>query len=151
MFNKLKKVFGTNQNEIVPVKTNNVAVQKLNKVANVLPTADVLSFVDNLQNAYTTYRQTEVQIRTIEAQRDVLITEIQNRYELYHKVFDNIFEERRVTIDKAFEIIDEGLKNNDRELVNIGMQGLSKVVASSPFANVEQLTNLIESGHKIQI
>ena len=48
MFNKLMKVFGTNKNEIIPVKTNNTAVQKLNKVADVLPAADVLSFVDNL-------------------------------------------------------------------------------------------------------
>jgi len=116
-----------------------------------MPTADALAFMNQLQGAYVTYRQTEVQLKTVEAQREVLITEIQQRYDLYHKVFDNIFDERKMAINKSFEIIDEGLKNNDRELVNIGMQGLSKVVSSSPFANVEQLTNLIESGHKIQI
>lgn len=150
MLNKFKKIFSSNKNQIVPVN-NNVALKKLNSVSNVIPAPDALSFFNELQNAYTTHRQTEVQIRTIEAQRDVLITEIQNRYELYHKVFDNIFEERRMSIDKSFEIIDQGLRENDRELVNIGMQGLSKIVSSSPFANVEQLTNLIESGQKIQI
>lgn len=149
MMDKIMGLFG-GKNQIAPVK-NEVALKKLNEVSKIIPQADALAFMNQLQDAYITHRQTEVQIKTIEAQRDVLITEIQNRYDLYHKVFDNIFDERKMAINKSFEIIDEGLKNNDRELVNIGMQGLSKVVSSSPFANVEQLTNLIESGKKIQI
>lgn len=150
MIDEIKGLFGSSKNQVVPLN-NNVVLKKLNSVSKVMPTADALAFMNQLQDAYTTYRQTEVQLKTIEAQREVLITEIQQRYDLYHKVFDNIFDERKMAINKSFEIIDEGLKNNDRELVNIGMQGLSKVVSSSPFANIEQLTNLIESGQKIQI
>lgn len=138
-----------NKNEITP--SNNAALQKLNSVSDVMPAPDALAFFKELQSVYKIHRETEVQIRTIEAQRDVLITEIQSRYELFHKVFDNVFEERRMSITKSFEIIDQGLKNNDRDLVNIGMQGLSTIVSSSPFANVEQLTNIIESGQKIKI
>jgi len=149
MLNKIMDFLG-NKNQISSQK-NELAIKKLNEVSKIIPQADALAFINQLQDAYITHRQTEVQIKTIEAQREVLITEIQHRYDLYHKVFDNIFDERKMAINKSFEIIDEGLKSNDRELVNIGMQGLSKVVSSSPFANIEQLTNLIESGGKIQI
>lgn len=151
MFEILKSVIAKNKNQLVHEKEGNTAIKKLNEVSDIIPKADALDFFNKMQYAYVTYRETEVQLKTIEAQRDVLITEIKERYELYHKVFDNIFEERKMAINKSFEIIDEGLKNNDRDLVNIGMQGLSKVVSSSPFANVEQLTQMIESGQKIQI
>jgi len=151
MFEILKSVIAKNKNQLVYEKEGNTAIKKLNEVSDIIPKADALDFLNKMQYAYVTYRETEVQLKTIEAQRDVLITEIKERYELYHKVFDNIFEERKMAINKSFEIIDEGLKNNDRDLVNIGMKGLSKVVSSSPFANVEQLTQMIESGQKIQI
>lgn len=151
MLEILKNVIAKNKNQLVQIKEGNTAIKKLNEVSDIIPKADALDFLNKMQYAYVTYRETEVQLKTIEAQRDVLITEIKERYELYHKVFDNIFEERKMAINKSFEIIDEGLKNNDRDLVNIGMQGLSKVVSSSPFANVEQLTQMIESGQKIQI
>ncbi|WP_312756073.1 hypothetical protein [Rummeliibacillus suwonensis] len=131
-------------------ETNNT-VMKLEKVSKVIPATDVLDFFNRLQETYEIHRQTEVEIRKIEAQRDVIITEITQRYELYHKVFDSIFDERKLAISKSFEVIDQGLKNNDRELVNTGMQGLSKVVSSSPFANVDQLAKMIQGDKIIEI
>lgn len=138
---------------LVGKKKNEVsnALVKLEKVSEIIPKENALDFFDKLQDSYKTYRITETEIRKIEAQRDILITEITEKYNLYHKVFDNVFEERKMAISKSFEVIDQGLKNNDRELVNIGMQGLSKVVSSSPFANVDQLAKMIQSNKIIEI
>ncbi|MCH1625111.1 hypothetical protein [Fredinandcohnia quinoae] len=54
-------------------------------------------------------------------------------------------------LDKSFEIIDKGLKESDKDLVSIGMQGISKVVSSSPFSNVDQLARMIEGNRVIEI
>lgn len=147
----LKKMLGITTSSMKKKSESNNALTKLEEVSEIIPAANALDFFDKLQSSYETYRVTETEIRKIEAQRDVLITEITQRYELYHKVFDSIFEERRLAISKSFEIIDEGLKSNDRELVNIGMQGLSKIVSSSPFANVDQLAKMIQGNRIIEI
>ncbi|MDM5329848.1 hypothetical protein [Neobacillus sp. CF12] len=127
------------------------ALKKLDQVSDVIPSTDVLNFFNKLTVAYKEAKVTERELAKIQAQKEVLLTEMEKRYDLYHKVFDRIFDERKVAIAKSFEVIDLGLQQGDKELVSIGMQGLSKVVSSSPFANIEQLTNMIEGNRVIEI
>ncbi|WP_129726028.1 hypothetical protein [Ectobacillus funiculus] len=84
-------------------------------------------------------------------QREVLLTEIQRKYDLYEKVFERIFDERKIAINKSFEVIDRGLETNDRELISSGLQSLSRVVSSSPFANLQQLSSALEGNNIIEI
>lgn len=94
---------------------------------------------------------TEREVAKIQAQKEVLITEIEKKYDLYHEIFAQIFEERKAAIVKSFEIIDKGLNEGNKELVSSGMQGLSKIVSTSPFANLEQLSRMIEGNKVIEI
>ncbi|MET1180555.1 hypothetical protein ABG775_21700 [Peribacillus simplex] len=127
------------------------ALKKLELVSDIIPTTDVLNFFNKLTDAYTEAKVTKREIAKIQAQKEVLLTEIEKRYELYHKVFDHIFDERKVAIAKSFEIIDKGLNEGDKDLISKGMHGLSKVVSSSPFANIEQLSKMIEGNRIIEI
>ncbi|MFZ3171821.1 MAG: hypothetical protein WA118_07570 [Carboxydocellales bacterium] len=127
------------------------ALKKPENVSDIIPSTDVLNFFNKLTDAYKEAKVTEREIARIQAQKEVLLTEIEERYELYHKVFDHIFNERKVAIAKSFELIDKGLKEGDKDLISIGMQGLSKVVSSSPFANLEQLSRMIEGTRVIEI
>ncbi|MED3835919.1 hypothetical protein [Peribacillus frigoritolerans] len=127
------------------------ALKKLEQVSDIIPTTDVLNFFNKLTDAYTEAKVTKREIAKIQAQKEVLLTEIEKRYELYHKVFDHIFDEREVAIAKSFEIIDKGLNEGDKDLISYGMQGLCKVVSSSPFANIEQLSKMIEGNKIIEI
>ena len=58
--------------------------------------------------------------------------------------FNKVFSERTEAIKKDFEIIDKGMKENNRELISAGISGLSRVVATSPFADIEKLKRMIE-------
>jgi hypothetical protein len=132
-------------------KSTDQALKKLDQVSDVIPSTDILNFFNKLTDAYREAKATERELAKIQAQKEVLLTEMEKRYELYHKVFDRIFDERKVAIAKSFEIIDLGLQQGDKDLISIGMQGLSKVVSSSPFANIEQLSNMIEGNRVIEI
>lgn len=132
-------------------KETGQALKKLNEVSDIVPSTDVLDFFGKLTDAYKEAKVTEREIAKIQAQKEVLLTEIERRYDLYHQVFDRIFEERKVAIAKSFEIIDKGLQDGDKEMISIGMQGLSKVVSSSPFANLDQLSRMIEGNRVIEI
>lgn len=131
--------------------SNNQIVEKINQVTDILPRADIFSFFNQLTEAYNQSQATKVEIAKLEAMKEAVLLEIQNKYDLYNKVFDQIFDERRTAINKSFDIIDKGLNTGDKELIAIGMQGLSKIVSSSPFANMEQLSNKLNGNKIIEI
>ena len=126
-------------------------VEVLDKVTDIMPKADVLDFIGKLSDAYREAAITKRDIARINALRDVLMTEITQKYSLYHKIFDRLFDQRQEVINKYFYFIERGIADNDRELITGGMQGLSQVVSSSPFTNIKELSEAIESGRKIDI
>lgn len=132
---------------------NNVgnAIKKLDQVSEIIPSPDVLDFFNKLTDAYKEAKITEREVAKIQAQKEVLLKEIEKKYDLYYTIFDRIFDERKEAIHKSFEIIDKGLNQGDKDLISVGMQGLSKVVSSSPFANLDQLSRMIEGNKVIEI
>ena len=127
------------------------AATKLAEVSDVIPAPDVLKFFTVLTEAYRENQSVQLEMAKLEAQKEVALLEIKSKYALYHKVFDSIFEERRSAIQKSFDIIDRGLASGDKDLISTGMQGLSKIVSSSPFANFQQLSNALEGRTIIEI
>ena len=93
-------------------------------------------------------KETELTNREIEkynAMKEVMIQEITGKYTFYEFLFSKIFAEREAAIKKDFQIIDEGLRRNKRELINAGISGLSNIVASSPIADMDKLRRML--GH----
>ena len=78
------------------------------------------------------------------AMKDVMIQEITGKYDFYEFLFSKIFAERAEAIKKDFEVIDRGMKQNNRDLVFAGVSGLSQIVASSPFTDMEKLQKVLK-------
>jgi hypothetical protein len=81
----------------------------------------------------------------------LLIAEVTRRYELYEAVFDKIFAERKGAVDRYFALVDRGIKTDNKELILSGLQGVSAIVCSSPFTNIQELAKLMESGQRIEV
>lgn len=116
-----------------------------------IPSANVLSFFDNLCSAYKEGQVTEREIKKIESQERILTMEIKKKYDFYYYLCDHIFAERKAGILKSFEIIDKGISQNNNDLITAGLKSLSQIVSSSPFANIDNLRNLLESNQVIDI
>ncbi|MBL8212448.1 MAG: hypothetical protein JNK87_17165 [Bryobacterales bacterium] len=129
----------------------NRALAHLEGISKIMPSADALAFLSSLIGAYCEQQNLRRDLARIEAMRDSVLTEMTNRYDLYHRVFDRIFDERRQAIDRHFDIIDRGISRSDKELIIQGLQGLSAIVSSSPFANLHELSKLLESDRKVEI
>ena len=130
---------------------NEVGLKKFQEVIKIIPAADILSFVNNLTDGYREYKTTEKEIALIDAKKELCILEIKEKYNLLHEVFNKIFDQRSQSIDKFFEVIDKGLKENDKDLVSIGLKSLCDVVTQSPFSNLEALKELMGSNNIIEI
>ena len=126
-------------------------LEKLTNVTKVIPTTDVLDFFNKLTEAYKEYELSKRETACIEAKKEIVLTQIQKKYELYYFAFNTIFEERRDSIHKMFEMIDRGMRENDKELISMGLQNLSKIVSSSPFASLNQLSSILEEGKIIEV
>ncbi|OBR62844.1 hypothetical protein A7K91_15765 [Paenibacillus oryzae] len=127
------------------------SAQKLGEAAKIIPAPNVLEFFKVLADAYKENQHAQLELAKLEAQKEIVLSEIKNKYELYYKVFDAIFDERKTAIHKSFEIIDRGLASNNKEMIGMGLQGLSKIVSSSPFSNIHELTGLMEGRKIIEI
>lgn len=126
-------------------------VGAVGSIGKYMPAADVLSFLNNLVAAFREEQQNQRDLAEIGARRDLLIAEVTRRYDLYQSVFNQVFAERRDAVDRYFEIVERGITTNNKELIINGLQGVSGIVASSPFANIQELAKMMESGRQVEI
>ncbi|WP_394838668.1 hypothetical protein LVJ94_17395 [Pendulispora rubella] len=125
-------------------------MEKLGAVKGLVPTADALRFLTALMDARKEEVRSRVELAKIEAARATAISQIRARADLYRQVFDRIFDERREFIEKHFEIIARGMASNDESLILNGLNGLGKIVATSPFANLASIAEVLEGDKEIE-
>ena len=129
-----------------------ISFAKQNKALDIVTnTTDPTSFFKNLIEVYKEGKKTDLEIEQLRLKKEVLLTEMEKRHDLYNKIFTEIFVERRMAIQKYFEIIDKGLVENNRELISMGLSHLSQVVMTSPFSDINSLSKKLESNEIIEI
>jgi hypothetical protein len=125
--------------------------EALAKIPGTVSSQDVLQVFSQIMNYKTECEVTKRETAKYEAVSKVMMKEIDKKYNLYENIFTEIFTERRAAILKHFEVIDKGIKEGDRELINMGLMFLSNIVVSSPFGDAEKLHKMLESGQTISI
>ena len=108
-----------------------------------IPAEELPRLFEMLRDCRKESEITQRELKKYEAMKDVMLQEISEKYAFYEFAFSKIFSERAEVIKKDFEIIDAGIKQNNRELIATGVSGLSQVVASSPVTDMEKLRRLL--------
>lgn len=129
----------------------NQMLMRLSAVKDLVPTADVTAFMSALLTARTELARSEVDLEKVHAAREVALTQIRLKHDLYRQAFEKIFGERRDAIEKHFLILEKGMAQDDRELILGALKGLGQIVASSPFSDLKALSEALEGGQSIQI
>ena len=118
-------------------------ISKVLKNAGPIPAEEIPRLFEMLLECQKESEMTKREIKKFEAMKEVMIQEITGKYSFYEFFFSKIFSERQEVIKKDFQIIDEGMKKNNRELITAGVSGLSQMVASSPFTDMEKLRRML--------
>ena len=118
-------------------------INELLKNAPPIPAEEIPRLFEMLLECKRESEMTRREIKKYDSMKEVMIQEITGKYNFYESFFSKIFAERRETIRKDFEIIDEGMKRNDRNLIATGVAGLSQIVASSPFNDLDKLRRML--------
>ena len=114
-------------------------ISKALKNAAPIPAEEIPRLFAMLLECKKESEMTKREIKKFESMKEVMIQEIAGKYNFYEFFFSKIFAERQDVIRKDFQIIDEGMRSNNRELISAGLNGLSQVVASSPFKDLDKL------------
>jgi hypothetical protein len=118
-------------------------ISKILKNNSPIPAEEIPRLFEMLLECKKESEMTKREMKRYDSMKEVMIQEITGKYLFYESLFSKIFAERQETIKKDFEIIDAGIKKNDRELITVGVMGLSQLVASSPFADLDKLRRLL--------
>ncbi|MCL2319632.1 MAG: hypothetical protein FWC45_06070 [Treponema sp.] len=113
------------------------------KGAAPIPAEEIPRLFEMLLESKKESEQSRREIKKYDSIKEVMIREITGKYSFYEFFFSRIFAERAEVIKKDFAIIDQGMKQNNRDLITAGLSGLSQVVASSPFADLEKLRRML--------
>lgn len=109
-----------------------------------IPAEEIPRLFELLLKSKKETEKTQREVQKYQAMKEVMLGEIAGKYAFYESLFTKIFAERAQAIKKDFEIIDKGIKQNDRSLVEAGVSGLSHIVSSSPMLDMEKLRQMLE-------
>ena len=86
-----------------------ISFAKQNKALDVVTnTIDPTSFFKTLMEVYKEGKKTDLEIEQLCMKKEILLAEMEKKHDLYNKIFTEIFVERRMAIQKYFEIIEQG-------------------------------------------
>ena len=122
------------EKEIAEILKNNIPI----------PAEEIPRLFEMLQQCRKESEITQREVKKYDAMKEVMLKEITGKYAFYEFLFSKIFAERSEAIKKDFEVIDLGIKQNNRDLINAGVSGLSQIVASSPIMDMEKLRRMLE-------
>ena len=108
-----------------------------------IPAEEIPRLFEMLRECRKESEITQREVKKYDAMKEVMLREITGKYAFYEFLFSKIFAERAEAIKKDFEIIDRGMKQNNRDLIATGVSGLSQVVASSPITDMEKLRRML--------
>ena len=118
-------------------------ISKALKSAAPIPAEEIPRLFAMLLECKKESEMTKREVKKYESMKEVMIQEITGKYNFYEFFFSKIFAERDQAIRKDFQIIDEGMRKNNRDLIATGVTGLSQLVASSPFTDLEKLRRML--------
>ena len=119
-------------------------IAEILKNGTVIPAEEIPRLFEMLQECKRESEITQREVKKYDAMKEVMLKEITGKYAFYEFLFSKIFAERAEAIKKDFQVIDFGMKQNDRELIATGVSSLSQIVASSPLMDMEKLRRMLE-------
>ena len=118
-------------------------ISEILKNAAPIPAEEIPRLFEMLLSCKKESELTRREVKKYDSMKEVMIQEITGKYNFYEFFFSKIFAERAEAIKKDFEVIDRGMKQNNRDLIFAGVSGLSQIVASSPFTDMEKLRRML--------
>lgn len=112
------------------------SVNNLNgSLTNTLNTANnLVNSVNNIGNVY-------LESKKIAAQTKVELAKVAGEHTLRTNVINKVYDKQFSAMDKAGEVVDKGLVDNNLDMIALGLSKMTDVANHNPFANFQNSVN----------
>jgi hypothetical protein len=107
---------------------------------NGIQAADALKVIGQIFDYAKEAKITEREVVRYRAMRDVAIKKITEEYKFKREYLNKTFAERKMALEKVFQLIDDGMEKNDYTKINMGLQGITVIIKDNPFKLFETTT-----------
>jgi len=114
-------------------------------------TTNQLGKVSEITGNLASISQSAAAIRQSDNNVYIMSQKIAADKEKWHDMLTHIFSGRDKAIDTFIEQIENGVKSNNNDIILKAMDGLSTIVASSPWPDFNSFNKLIDSGGEIEL
>lgn len=90
--------------------------------------------VDSVKDMGNTYLESQ----RIKSQAEVELTKIQRNHETINKHIDTEYKKQKQTMDKASDVVDDGLASNDIEKIREGLAAMTATANHNPMADLKR-------------
>jgi hypothetical protein len=109
------------------------------------------SITDNIATYSTELVKAQRDIRVSDNKVTIMSQKIAADKEKWHDLLTHVFSGRDKAIDAFINQIENGVQEKNNELILKAMDGLSNIVAASPWPTFDSFNKLIESGEDLVI
>lgn len=100
----------------------------------------MFSLTKKIGEVYQFCEAQETKRVNINAQRDVLIKQIEARKEIVMRYLDKSFDERKENFAKLFSLVDKAVTTHNNEQLALALQSINLLAAESPFKALQSVT-----------
>lgn len=111
----------------------------------------VVQHISSIADFMKEHNRSKEEIERIRAQLEVIKTEIEYRYEFYNNSLDRVFEDRRKTFDKVFDVIKVAMEKGESDAVVAALRIVGDMAADSPLKDIESLGSIIGNGKRLEL
>lgn len=134
-------------------KEFNLAKQVYNDGNDMLAKYDqTLSSTSNLIGQINTFGEIRNESKRLDNENLRIRGEIKNQAQKFLQnqyIIENVFSERRDTINKHFEVIDKGLREGNDELILHGLKMVGDFVTTNPFGSFNNFKKILDNDDEI--
>lgn len=126
-------------------KTGDLMVQTTERINQLAQSGNEL--LSTFERIMSIRRDCEVMAQKTEQVRMITQERIVNtlaKFKQNQDIIEKVFGERDKALSKYYEILDKALESNDRQMLLASMEQISKVVTTSPLAEIERISQIYD-------
>lgn len=122
-----------------------------------IPTKKIdITGITNILEKYLEYKniteQSKIERERIQAQRDIIVTELKTKRELILDYFEKRFDERKNSLNKLYDMLDKGFDSRDEKLIYYAISGILGIIKENPLGDLETLKkNMLNHDYVIDL
>lgn len=100
----------------------------------------------NLVSLYHDSVNIKERTKQMEIKSDLRLKELAIKYQASREYLTQIFQERRDSLNKTYDLMERAIASNDKEVILASLQSISNIVTSSPLKDFEAFAKMFDNG-----